>query len=523
MAGLRSHMLPLASTAQDSAALPWVRWREVKHVIANTLPVALEQLKETRVLLRVLLLVRPYLPKRDLMHFWEAQLAKPAAKAYSKLFHMIPEMLFHGHLEGCDLTMDFDPETQVTFLHPACQCGTRPQRAPGAVLLARGGHGDVTESSSVKLACGSQEVIKCPWYVAKTLYSAALLRESANCKNLFSERVRWQKLPWDLGKAPKRLCKIPSLIVKTCGRIEEGLDAGMALLAGLRTELKSAFLEQRGFDKLLTDTWEAASVAFWIPDIFESAEPRDDHVKACQKLFELLLPDLQFTLWPEAAWGMTPAVKKWPTMKGMAVMYKRWWKLLHTEASDAASEFQKYWLRTRSFEVRPVVLHAAVASMRSARQFQGLPFWFSIAVHIEGFLSKSPASFTARSDELRPLPWSIKTGNPIKVGQFCSMLPKHVRHKLVLVSAVNMEIDQKRIAKDIEQDRRFSQNCWHVARMFHRVRRMVGAEAPCESWVGELKYLWNPIHGPSTGLLADRLQLRLAGVRGSLPRCLGLV
>lgn len=52
-------------------------------------------------------------------------------------------------------------------------------------------------------------------------------------------------------------------------------------------------------------------------------------------------------------------------------------------------------------------------------------------------------------------------------------------------------------------------------RCYHRVRRSGGKEAILEGWISQLKYLWNPIHGPSTGTLCGRLHLRLAGLRGS--------
>ena len=50
--------------------------------------------------------------------------------------------------------------------------------------------------------------------------------------------------------------------------------------------------------------------------------------------------------------------------------------------------------------------------------------------------------------------------------------------------------------------------------MFHRVRRMTGTESPVESWVGEAKRLWSPIQGGNAGTMANRLFLRVSGVRG---------
>jgi hypothetical protein len=44
--------------------------------------------------------------------------------------------------------------------------------------------------------------------------------------------------------------------------------------------------------------------------------------------------------------------------------------------------------------------------------------------------------------------------------------------------------------------------------------RMNNTEAPCERWVGELKYLWDERQGPSTSTLTKRLRMRVGGVRG---------
>ena len=43
---------------------------------------------------------------------------------------------------------------------------------------------------------------------------------------------------------------------------------------------------------------------------------------------------------------------------------------------------------------------------------------------------------------------------------------------------------------------------------------MTGTESPVESWVGEAKRLWSPIQGGNAGTMANRLFLRVSGVRG---------
>ena len=72
-------------------------------------------------------------------------------------------------------------------------------------------------------------------------------------------------------------------------------------------------------------------------------------------------------------------------------------------------------------------------------------------------------------------------------------------------------LDERRLAADLEQNPLFSQGCWHCARLFHRCRRLTGT---VESWVGEVKRLWDPVQGGAAATLANRLFLRVCGIRG---------
>lgn len=50
--------------------------------------------------------------------------------------------------------------------------------------------------------------------------------------------------------------------------------------------------------------------------------------------------------------------------------------------------------------------------------------------------------------------------------------------------------------------------CWHLHRLCHRLRRFGGNEAAAESWISQLKFLYNPVYGGSVHQLCDRLFLR---------------
>lgn len=49
--------------------------------------------------------------------------------------------------------------------------------------------------------------------------------------------------------------------------------------------------------------------------------------------------------------------------------------------------------------------------------------------------------------------------------------------------------------------------CWHLHRLCHRLRRFGGNEAAAESWISQLKFLYNPVYGGSVHQLCDRLFL----------------
>ena len=76
-------------------------------------------------------------------------------------------------------------------------------------------------------------------------------------------------------------------------------------------------------------------------------------------------------------------------------------------------------------------------------------------------------------------------------------------------------LDHHEIAFDLQTDPMFSENCWHMSRLFHRCRRMAGTEAPAESWFSILKNIYDPRAGGHIGSIAEQLHLRAAGIRGS--------
>ena len=95
------------------------------------------------------------------------------------------------------------------------------------------------------------------------------------------------------------------------------------------------------------------------------------------------------------------------------------------------------------------------------------------------------------------------------------MIAIHRSQHFVVIVAVHYLPAVRRIASSLEAHRAFGNECWYALRCWRRSRRMGMSEALAESWASVLKQLWNPVHGPLTGVIADRLQLHLAGYRGA--------
>jgi len=102
------------------------------------------------------------------------------------------------------------------------------------------------------------------------------------------------------------------------------------------------------------------------------------------------------------------------------------------------------------------------------------------------------------------------------LGSFASFKTSSRTH-LVMVVGHTFSWDEWAASHDIQSDRAVSDSFWHIARLYHRCRRMGGTEAPAaaESWFSSLKLLYDPRHGPEIGALAERVDLHIADLRGN--------
>ena len=113
-------------------------------------------------------------------------------------------------------------------------------------------------------------------------------------------------------------------------------------------------------------------------------------------------------------------------------------------------------------------------------------------------------------------PYCVKGASPSKtlVGTPRVFQAKNVRDVVVVLEPV-LDTMPSRIASSLESDARFSDGTWHINRIGHRCRRVIGdSEARAESWIGSMGDIWDPKQGLGEAALSNRLALRVGGFRG---------
>jgi len=148
------------------------------------------------------------------------------------------------------------------------------------------------------------------------------------------------------------------------------------------------------------------------------------------------------------------------------------------------------------------------AAARYGRQCQCLRQgdFISIASLVHDFLrSADSAAFVLRKGSVK----SVHTDLARVVST-----AKTIRRRFVRVLGCRYECNEKAMAAACENDPAFSKGCYHMNVLFCFSRRMAGTEAPCERIIGQLKYLYHPVKGQSTGTMCAQLRCRLAGLRG---------
>jgi len=323
-----------------------------------------------------------------------------------------------------------------------------------------------------------------------------------------------------------KCCEMSVLTMEVCKRIDAAVSEISAFWSLFKTEMSAYCVGTVGLSDDMIEIQQCMSTAWWLPDVMRLPAPSAEHKKACIALYGHMNTDLKASLWPDDVWCMTPSVKKWPTDRGMSVLYERWWRRIHVLGNEVGGEYRRRWHKVRGYRVEVFNPHIATAICRAAWPLHigpkgGRPnlgsthglfggrkghstILRSIASRIQGFLSHGIVRVWQSKDVEQKPSELINIGDFVSAGGCTGRVIQEI-----------LELDQREVAASLENDRRFSDECWHANRFFCRCRRMNGIEAPCESWVGSMKYLFDPIQGPSTPSMVQRACLHAAGVRGN--------
>ncbi len=530
---MKNHIAQLVLSSQSVRDLPWMRWRRL-NAAPRHLRTHAAVLQRWRQWLRVLVLIAPFLLPKDLRCWWAALCFSASGRqvlAEGSQWHLgafLFSALWTGDFRKCALLAAVPaPPAGTHLVHPTCQCGVRPQPAPGSGISRRGG-GLLRDTSTVTLRRvarqGPQQGIarqgpqvSAPWWVSRTLYRAAELRDSARLRDPFLEPPRWQSFTSvDRGLVRQRRCRVIALVQETFQRLDTGLSELQRLWVDMAREIADYGVGDVGVSAEMRQVLGAVDVALSLEDVVAMPRPTPRHCAALREAYVALRPDLARRPFPPADFPMTPSVRRWPHVEGMVTLYQRWW--LHVHKAGQSARYRASWREVQGYTVAPVMLTPVMVQVgkmvTAAGTFRGQARerWraaMKVGFDVQAFLVGSQTSEFVVAVGALSLPPSSAA-----VRSVGTLRGKFHRGRLVVVKRIEAAWKQQAIAAACEQDVSFSANCWHMNRFFAFCRRLGSTEAPCESWVSGLKYLWNPVAGGGMTSLARRLRCFTAGLRG---------
>jgi hypothetical protein len=376
---LEQRIVPLANASQDITELPWTRYNLVKDTLAESsgLMSDVRRLRKLQVLVRLWVLLFPYLDRCSMLSWWRANMYSHTFRPVIYLCSKVLPIILYGSFQGCDLMISAPPpRPNQVWAQPMCQCGSRPQLLPGCNFLTRGG-GDIRDECYLAESCNESRSsawskygrrIRCPWWVRNSSYSSCKLRTSGKLSGAAEEPLRFQEHILSKGicgqaRNPKS-CKVPHLIVEALRRFEAGIDGIICTALDLRTELSDYCYGDIGMHKKMQKLQKTIAVAFDLDMITQFEAPSQCHLTAFRDCYALLRPGLSASPhWPESDFEWSPAVKKWPRCADgvsggqsasdeldLVAMYKLWWSRVHL--ASTTSHHVK-WHKPAKFRVKP--------------------------------------------------------------------------------------------------------------------------------------------------------------------------
>ena len=229
VSGMQHNLAGASLRSQNTADLPWTRWRDLKNAQARLADES-TILCWWRDFLIIMSLLEPYMGgPQGLGHWSRAWCLSPRGRRVScpatgiHVGWSLHRLLFHTTYQNCVLYASMAPPRSGTMVvHPACQCFSRPQRQPGTVNLRRGG-GLMSDPSRIYLQRGARtRAVQAPWWVSKSAYSRQNML--ANAWTGPSRCLpRWQVWSRTCGESVRGACRVPWRARESLERIDTAI------------------------------------------------------------------------------------------------------------------------------------------------------------------------------------------------------------------------------------------------------------------------------------------------------------
>ena len=465
-------------------------------------------------------LISRYVDAPSMQFFLSVYCLSKWHRSVPRLAAWLPEVMMHHKWQGCPVSLDYPiPSEGHTVLHPACQCAfrrvlPRSQQASSSNQPSTSAipveWPQLSQSRAVRhqpagrrkrRQAGPPVVSMAPWVAPASLLLGQkdYTRERSPCAVGVETPLQSMRQP------PTRSCRLPPQQRHTVAQIGSGLQSLCGLASQLAKELGD-YLGDVGVTRPLAHIWDSHCSCFSLSTLTQRP-PSDTMIVAFQQLYTALLPDLQHTLWPPPSW---PVDHKMPDeapvdqYKTLARYIHDAWRLVrpgHTWAQQTTCQVAavlrlppvcKQWAGCTSVPVLSIIAHMVCGSCWTCK----------------AHLLKAPRPVVFQSGCFNVVAATSKQAGDVAV------LTVRRRAQFVVIVEEHLRPAVRAIAASLESDPQYSSGCWHALRVWHRSRRMGISEAPSESWASVLSRLWNPVHGPLTGVLIDRLRLHVSGYRG---------